>query len=255
MNAVPHRNPANAGGEAAGEHDPYTEIAEFYDLLATPLWARKGPVLTAALRQARPDLGPILDIGAGTGLSTEAIANAVPNAAILAIEPSPQMRIALATRTAMRNLNDRVTIVPEPVDAVVFPHRLGGAVAYGMLGHLTESDRVRLLNVLGQRLAPGAPAVIELMDETAPPTADPLRIGCVRVGDHEYETWSRGTRETPVRWILTYRVLRAGTLQREIHTPMPWAAYSMRDLRDEAARANLSCTRIAPDVAVLTPGA
>ncbi|MCZ4556791.1 methyltransferase domain-containing protein [Rhodococcus maanshanensis] len=234
--------------------DAYAEIAEFYDLAAASLWARKGPVLAAALRSARPDLGPILDIGAGTGLSTEIIADTLPDAAIIAVEPSPQMRIALSTRIAIRGLADRVTVVPEPVGALRFPDRLGGAVCYGVLGHLAASERTHLLATLRRCLAPGAPTVIELMDETAPPTREPLRIAAVRVGDCDYEVWSRGaTGESAHRWTLTYRVLRDGITRREVHAPMPWAAYGLRELAADSERARLFCNRIAADVAVLTP--
>ncbi|WP_306364153.1 trans-aconitate 2-methyltransferase [Nocardia sp. CC227C] len=241
--------------------DPYAATAEFYDLVAAPLWARKGPVLADALRQARPDRGPILDIGAGTGLSTEVIADALPDARIIAVEPSSAMRIALATRIAVRGLTGRITIVADPVDGLSFPDRLGGAVAYGVLGHLPAADRTRLLTTLGQRLAPGAPAVVELLDETAPPTPALSRIARVPVGEHHIEVWSRGGGDDsqrppdgPVRWTLTYRLLRGNTVLRTVETPMPWTDYDLTALRTEARRAGLSCTRVAPDVAVLTRG-
>lgn len=250
MTAAPQHDSTNATLAETGESDTYAEIAEFYDLVGTSLWVRKAPVLAAALRHARPDYGPIVDIGAGTGLSTETIARAVPGATIIAAEPSTSMRIALATRIAVRELTSRVTIVPEPVHTLTFPDRLGGVVAYGVLGHLSDADRSRLLTTLGQRLAPGAPAVIELLDETAPPTRETLRIAHVRVGECEYEVFSSGADDA---WTLTYRVLRRGTVQREVHAPMPWADYGIADLAAEADRSNLTCTRIAPDVAVLTP--
>lgn len=241
--------------------DPYAATAEFYDLVAVPLWERKGSVLAAALRQARPDLGPILDIGAGTGLSTEAVADAVPDAKVIAVEPSAAMRIALATRIAVRGLTDRVTIVADPVGALAFPDRLGGAVVYGVLGHLPAADRTRLLTTLGERLAPGAPAVVELLDETAPPTPAPTRIARVPVGEHHIEVWSRGSEYEPdqqqggsVRWTLTYRLLHRNTVLRTVESPMPWADYDLAALRAEAWRAGLRCTRVAPDTALLTHG-
>ena len=47
------------------------------------------------LAGADPSAGPMLDLGAGTGLSTVALADAVPDATILAVEPSPALRAAV----------------------------------------------------------------------------------------------------------------------------------------------------------------
>ncbi|MEU2035428.1 class I SAM-dependent methyltransferase [Nocardia amamiensis] len=233
--------------------DIYAGAAEFYDLVAGPLWARKGPVLAAALRTARTDLGPIVDIGAGTGCSTEVIADALPGAAIVAVEPSPCMRIALSARVALRGLADRVTIAAATAGDFSLPQRIGGAVVYGVLGHIEPPQRTRLLADLAERLPPGAPVVVELMDETAPPSRAPLRIARTPVGDHIYEVWSRGSGSgTATMWTLTYRVLHDHRVIREVEVPMPWAEYGLSDLREEAERSNMRCLRIAPDTAVLT---
>jgi hypothetical protein len=112
------------------------------------------------------------------------------------------------------------------------------------------TERAALLAALAERLAPSAPAVVELMDETAPPTRKPLRIASTGVGDLTYEVWSAGAGAG--EWTQTYRVLRAETVLREVYTTMSWADYGMRELQLDASHAGLTCTRIAPDVAVLT---
>src|SRR5919201_4925139 len=93
--------------------DPYAITAEFYDVLAGPRWATLAPALANALAGADPAAGPLLDLGAGTGLSTVALADAVPEATILAVEPSPSLRAVLLSRLAARpDLQRRVTVLP-----------------------------------------------------------------------------------------------------------------------------------------------
>lgn len=229
--------------------DMYGPAAEFYDLLAAPAWARLGPLLRRALDRVDPGHGPLLDIGAGTGLSTEAAADAVPGARLMAVEPSAGMRIALSTRLACRpELAARVTVTAGTVDDARLPPRLCAAVALGVVGHLGSTERAALWRLLSERLAPGAPAVVDVLDRTAPPTRAPLRLATRRVGALDYESWSEGADDG---WTLTYRVRDGETVVREYAVPLPWSGLGLDDLAEEAGAAGLVCTPLAPDFAVL----
>jgi hypothetical protein len=231
--------------------DVYGGAAEFYDLLAGPAWARLGPLLRRALTGVDPADGPLLDLGAGTGLSSEAAAVAVPGAQVLAVEPSAGMRIALATRLACRpGLAERVTVFAGTLADVPFPPRLCAAVTLGVVGHLDADERAALWRQLSKRLAPGAPAVVDVLDRTAPPTRAPLRLSTRRVGALDYESWSEGSNDG---WTLTYRVRDGATVVREHTVPLPWSGIGIEALAEEAATAGLSCTPLAPDFAVLRP--
>ncbi|CAM5709712.1 hypothetical protein [Streptomyces afghaniensis 772] [Streptomyces afghaniensis] len=231
--------------------DLYGAAAEFYDLLAAGTWARLGPLLRRALDGVDPADGPLLDLGAGTGLSTEAAADAVPGARVMAVEPSAGMRIALSTRLACRPaLAERVTVTAGTLADVRPPGRLCAAVALGVVGHLDADERAALWRRLGAWLAPGAPAVVNVLDRTAPPTRAPLRLATRRVGALNYESWSEGADDG---WTLTYRVRDGATVVREHAVPLPWSGIGIEVLAEEARAAGLTCTPLAPDFAVLRP--
>ncbi|MER5220032.1 methyltransferase [Streptomyces flaveus] len=241
----------DTAGDPATTSDLYGAAAEFYDLLAAPAWARLGPLLRRALEGVDPAHGPLLDVGAGTGLATEAAAEAVPGARILAVEPSAGMRIALSTRLACRPaLADRVTVTAGTLHDARLPRRLCAAVVLGVVGHLDTAERASLWRLLSQRLAPGAPAVVDVLDRTAPPTRAPLRLATRRVGDLDYESWSEGADDG---WTLTYRVRDGQTVVREHAVPLPWSGIGIEALTEEAGAAGFVCTPLAPDFAVFRP--
>ncbi|WDV50229.1 class I SAM-dependent methyltransferase [Streptomyces coeruleorubidus] len=231
--------------------DLYGAAAEFYALLAAPTWARLGPLLHRALDGVEPGHGPLLDLGAGTGLSTEVAADAVLRAQVLAVEPSAGMRVALSTRLACRPaLAGRVTVTVTAgtLRDARLPRRLCAAVALGVVGHRAPAERASLWRPLSEHLAPGAPAVVDVLDRTAPPTRAPLRPATRRVGDLDHESWSEGADDG---WTLTYRVRDGETVVREHTVPLPWSGVGIATPAEEAAAAGLVCTPLAPDFAVL----
>jgi hypothetical protein len=225
--------------------DQYAITAEFFDLLAGPYWASMGPALGAALVGADPTAGPLLDIGAGTGLSTVAVADALPDADILAVEPSRALRAVLHSRLVGRaDLRDRVTVLPTDLAGAELPPRLGGAVAISMLGHLNRSERKRLWELLAARLAPGAPAVIELQPPARPEGVPPTEFARARLGELEYVGLGSAEPDGPdsVSWTMTYRVLRDGRLLSEQTKAFSgWHTVGADDVAAEAAAADLSC--------------
>lgn len=161
----------------------YGSTAEFYDLAA-----RGVPEIGEVLAGADPSAGPVVEIGAGSGLVTEAIARALPGARILAAEPSTVLRSVLTSRVVGDpDLRRRVTVVPTSAQDLVLPDRMAAAVLCGVLGHLEAVERTELWERLLPRLAPGAPLVVELMalDGPLPRT----RLARARLGRTDYEWW------------------------------------------------------------------
>jgi methylase of polypeptide subunit release factors len=69
--------------------DAYAVSGEFIDVLSQDAWrALRGPI-SRALRAAVPSQGPIVDVGAGTGLGALVAADTVPDTEIIAVEPCP----------------------------------------------------------------------------------------------------------------------------------------------------------------------
>lgn len=144
--------------------------AEFYDVSAySSGWPEQLALPTQVLLGFDPDAGPIVDIGAGTGLSTIAIADALPTARIIALEPSPAMRAVLLSRILARpELRQRITVLPGSFDSELLPHRWGGMTARGLLGHLSPAHRQNLWHVIAQRLAAGTYGVLDQVGEKLP---------------------------------------------------------------------------------------
>ncbi len=111
--------------DASTPCDPYGEAtAEFYDLLATGHWEDFGLQLLDLLAGVDPQVGPIVDLGAGNGIGLPYLHMAVPDARILAIEPSRAMRTALHTRLAMdAGLRGVTTVDPRPLAEAALPER------------------------------------------------------------------------------------------------------------------------------------
>ncbi|MET4783486.1 methyltransferase domain-containing protein [Glaciihabitans sp. UYNi722] len=93
-----HHSPNDLPGHGpAPEHD--AGLAEFFDLDA----ALSAPVLVAALNAASDALGTeprvVVDLGAGTGMKTLALATRFPDAQIHGLDSSPTMLARLANHT------------------------------------------------------------------------------------------------------------------------------------------------------------
>ncbi|MGH9186747.1 MAG: class I SAM-dependent methyltransferase [Acidimicrobiales bacterium] len=184
--------------------------AEFDDALAFDAWEVLRPALAAALTGVDPEAGPVLDVGAGTGLATEVVADTVPDATIVAVEPSRALRAGLMTRIMSRpGLRRRVTVLPTDLAGARLPARLGAVVAVNMLGHLAPDERRGFWRLLATRLAPGAPAVIGLQPPAQPEVVADTHFTRVQIGDRHYQGWGRADPTGPetVRWTMTWRVL------------------------------------------------
>ena len=231
--------------------DYYSPTAEFYDLVGVQRWTQSDPLLAAALAGTDTGHGPVLDLGAGTGRSTEVVARTLPEARILAVEPSPAMRTALTSRVVRdQDLRRRVTVVAASAQEVELPDRLSAAVICGVLGYLDRTERAAFWARLTARLPAGAPIVVELMAVRAPQTVAPMRIARQRLGDQEYEAWLSGEPcgAEQMRWSATWRVLRDGEVVREVDVTHDWYTFGIEDL---AAETGLTAKQITPELGVL----
>nr|WP_260408635.1 class I SAM-dependent methyltransferase [Planomonospora venezuelensis] len=187
-----------------------------------PRWPALGPVLAEALREVP---GPVVDVGAGGGHGTRAIANALPDAEIVAVEPSPALRSVLLARVNDDpRLRDRVTVLPEGLLEAELPDRLGALVAMNVIGHFDPAGRNRIWESLAGRLLPGGRAVLNLQPPAEAVAVPEFRAVEVRIGRRVYEGWGRAEPAGPDRltWHMTYRTHQDGKPVGEVGVSYDW---------------------------------
>lgn len=233
--------------------DPYAAAtAEFYELLATAHWERTGAHLARWLDRVDPSAGPVVDVGAGTGIGIPYLLAAVPGADVHAIEPSRAMRTALHTRLLLHPvLNDRVTVDPRPLrDAL--PDTGCAAVLSAVLGHLDDADRHCLWRFAAERMPAGAPVVVELLPPYRPTEIELVRYAARPVGRFTYEGWQSGepAGSRTMRWTMIYRVLEGDALVSEQVVRSTYRCWSPDDVRAEVEPFGLSATECGDAVIV-----
>ncbi|MFF9100841.1 Gfo/Idh/MocA family oxidoreductase [Streptomyces rubrogriseus] len=247
---------------APSSASPYTPSAEFFDLVAAEHTATaSAPAVAALLADADLSGGPVVDIGAGTGLVTEAVARARPDAEILACEPAVGMRAVLTSRVfSDPDLRSRVTVTGDAAPDLELPDRVSAVLLCGVLGHLDADGRARLWRRLNRRLAPGGLVVVELMQFEEPLTLPETRLATTTAGRHRYE-WSFGgapdeTEDGVMRLHSTWRVYRddATEAEREVHDSYRWAPFGLKEVVAESGMTarTLPTRPGAPPLAVLT---
>jgi SAM-dependent methyltransferase len=229
--------------------DPYEQSAEFIDLLIRDHWKLVAPVVTDALRSLDPARGPLVDVGAGSGIGTRLAAEATPDLEILAVEPSPALRAVLLARLADRDdLRRRVTVIAEPLQTATLPERLGAVMAMNVLGHFPPEDRRWLWKLLGDRLAPGGPALVNLLPPAEPVPVPESRMAEVSIGRRRYEGWARAEPggHDLLRWHMTYRTFQDDRMLDERRVTYAWWVLSERRLAEELAEYGLSVDPAGP---------
>ncbi len=184
----------------------YAVTAQFYDAIAGDRHAAVGRAIADALIGLDTDGHPIIDIGAGTGLTTQIIAQALPHTDILAVEPDPAMRTALMTRIwSNPDLRRRVSILPLPLASAPLPTLISAAIASASLVHFNPGQRQDLWALLAQRLLPTGRAVFEIQCPIAQDVPETC-IASAQVGHITYESWACARRIDDDRqhWHLTY---------------------------------------------------
>ncbi|WP_434739399.1 class I SAM-dependent methyltransferase [Micromonospora sp. SH-82] len=239
--------------------DFYSTSAEFYEMVAERhVRTSVGPLATA-LRGVDPALGPVVEIGAGTGRLTRVIADRLPTARIIAVEPSTPMRAVLTSRVlADADLRRRVDVVAQAAPELRLPDRIGAVVVFGVLGHLGEEDRARLWELLRSRLPEGAPIAVELMGGHRARRIEPIRMLRETIGTQTYEWWTSAEVRTPtlMRWRTTWKVLSGAETLREVEDVYDWATLSLEGL---AAESGMTARHLggsgvpgSPEIGVLT---
>ncbi len=234
----------------------YAVTAQFYDPMADASHAHVRVQISEALKGLEAGDHPIVDIGAGTGLTTRAIACALPEIEILAVEPDPVMRSALMTRVwSDPDLRRRVSMLPMSIlDAPLTPV-IAGAVTSASLVHFSPEERARLWKLLAERLLPAGRIVIEIQCPLATEVPETL-LASERIGRIHYEGWARATPVDPQRqhWHMTY-ITRCGDIEiaRQSTDYVCWVV-SAQDVLEEARSAGLAGT-VTGDLVVLRKAA
>lgn len=226
--------------------DGYAATAGAYDLLNGPFRAAQVAAIEPFLEACRPDLGPVLDVGAGSGLNTELALRRLPASVLFANEPSPAMRALLLGRLAAHpEWHGRVTVRPEPVLEAPLPSTVGGVLMLGVVGHFTAADRRRVLHELGRRLAPGAPLIMDLQKPAAPVRIQRTAFGDVEVGDLRYRGWleARPDGGDWLIWRMTYQTIDGDRVVHEAVTEHRYCHPAPATLRAEALAAGLTSDR------------
>jgi phospholipid N-methyltransferase len=225
--------------------DPYAAAtAEFYELLATAHWQRTGDELSDLLRDIDPAAGPIVDVGAGTGIGLPYLLSVSPDVEVYAIEPSKAMRTALHTRLLLDpRLTDRVTVDPRPLGRSL-PERASAIVLSAVLGHLEDDERHRLWTYVAERMPTGAPTVVEVLPPYRPAVIEPVRYAAVPVGRFVYEGWQSGQPDGDrrMRWTMIYRVLHGRTVVSEQAVTSTYRCWSPDDVVAEVMPYGLTVT-------------
>lgn len=233
----------------------YAVTAQYYDPFAVATHGAVDGRIAAALGWFDTGAGPIVDIGAGTGLSTLLIASILPDAEIVAIEPDASMRAALMTRIwACPDLRGRVTIMPFHILEAPLPDTISGAVLSASLVHLGPPERERLWPLLGERLTRNGRIIVEVQCPQAEDLAE-FSMPSVEVGRMTYSASAAAQRigSDRQRWRMTYRAyLGSDEVARETATYDCWTISADRIL-EEAACAGLA-GRAVDDLVVLGPG-
>ena len=164
--------------------DAYAVSAPVYDLLNASFRPGQVAALERLIPLVRAESGPVLDIGAGSGLNTVFVLERLPEARVYALEPSTAMRALVLTKVAAHpEWFDRVTIRPEAFGAAPLPDAISAAILLGVLGHFSPDERAALFAALAARLPEGGAALTDLQPPCRPARVEPYEIASARIGD------------------------------------------------------------------------
>ena len=124
----------------------------------------------------KPARETIVDLGAGTGSGTLGLARTFPNANVVAIDKSQFMLTHLAAAVAEHGFSDRVSSQQIDVDST-WPELAGVDLVWAGSSMHHVGDPTRVLNRIGNMLAPGGLLVVVEMDTLPRYLPDDLGFG------------------------------------------------------------------------------
>lgn len=216
--------------------DPYSEQGEFYDVLCPKIWQHR-QVYLDVLSGLHDVEGVVMDIAAGTGHGVAAIASAIPDVEIIAVEPSRVMRAMLLSRAASsEDLRARLTVVPSTFEEMVMPSRVRAVLMLACLGLFDETARKGFWERIAGHMPPGGVILFDVMVDR-PMTVDKMISAQGVVGRHTYvsEVEGRPLNDRDQLWLSTYSVLSDGKVIQQVHVEYVWHTVGLRDIADEAA--------------------
>lgn len=214
------------------------EALASYDLVMEALGT--GPALAAWVSQEADLQGArVLDLGAGTGASSLALADA--GAEVVAVDASPEALELLAQRRENRT----ITTVADDFRTVRLSNRFDAVVmSRNTFFSATEiDDKIALLQTIGHHLAPGGRAYLSCTDP-----AEFLRHGgdahtvTLPLGHHRAVTLTQ-TADRVTQSVLTIYIVTGASEHVAFHEQATWA--TLAEIRLLARLAGLEVAKVA----------
>lgn len=192
--------------------ESYAVNAQFYEVIFPQ---QHRAAVTADLLAALARDAPVIEIGAGTGLFTAAIAeHLTPGTELIAVEPSAVMRAAFTTRMVDHPRAADVTLVAGSALTAAVPDDLpplGALVLLHVLTHLSAAERAAVWDRFVPALRDGGVVVVDPQWPEAPQDV-PASVSPGRtLGRYRYDTVvsavARQDAPGTMEWQMTYRTI------------------------------------------------
>jgi hypothetical protein len=246
----------NSATNNSTRYHEYDHSAQYLHLLSAPMWGPLRARLADVLSGVDPAAGTVLELGPGSGIGTEVVLDTVPDAPVLAAEPSAALRAVLLARLAGRPDAARLSVYPGSATEVPLPDRLAAVVGLHMAGHLSPAQRRTLWPALAERLAAGAPVVFNVQPpDTAVAVPEFPPFG-VTVGRFTYQGTGSAEPTGPdsLRWRMRYATLDGDTVLDEATAEYDWWVMSADGLAAELTAAGLDVESTDDDLVVARRG-
>ncbi|QJW38060.1 class I SAM-dependent methyltransferase [Cellulosimicrobium protaetiae] len=166
-----HHEPGHAHGSGHDHHHDDAGCAQVLDLDAQVFGGLLDQAVAVAVEHAPTPMRTVVDLGAGTGTGSRALARAFPDAGVVAVDADPAMLDRLRAGLAGTGLGDRVRTVEADLDAG-WPDVGTADVVWASASLHHVADPARVLRDAHDALAPGGLLVVVEMTATSPVLPD-----------------------------------------------------------------------------------